>query len=75
MSKILNSEELHEIETRVERVERLTTQSLESIKTIINSFSNEEIVQSFYASGKYGVKEQEKLQQILDSITKYTDLT
>ena len=40
-------------------------------KTVIDSFSNEAIVNSFYKSGKFGNKEKVRMEEIYAAITKY----
>lgn len=43
----------------------------DSLKEIINSFENNEIVQSLYASGRFGEQEKEKIMAIQKGVEKY----
>lgn len=46
----------------------------DDLKIVINSFNNEQIVNSFYASGNYGSDVKTKLETILNAIIKYRDV-
>ena len=74
MTKILSESELERISDYVNGVESVTNRTLSQIEVVLKSFNNEEIVNSFYASGKFGIKEKERLEQVSKAIKRYQDV-
>ena len=69
--KILSNNELAEISQQVNNYGNEVTQYIESIKTIIKNLNNEEIANVFYASGKFGDAQKEKLDKLRVALEKY----
>lgn len=68
---ILNENLIDEIEDRVEKISEEIAKEKENITNIINLFDNEPVVQSFYESGKFGIDNRNKLQDIKNTIEQY----
>ena len=71
MAKILSAEDISTMLDTVNSISECTENAASACETVVNSFTNEAIVQSFYASGAYGEKEQTSIEQILSAVKKY----
>ncbi len=71
MSKILSEQEIESMQESVKALSSSVEASKQACETVIKSFTNEAIVESFYASGKYGKEEQEEIEKILNAVNKY----
>ncbi len=71
MAKILSEQEIESMQSSVKSLASSVEDSKKACETVINSFTNEAIVESFYASGKYGKKEKEEIEKILNAVNKY----
>ena len=74
MSKILSREELEDIRSSVDALANGLNDTVDDLNVTINSFNNEQIVNSFYASGNYGTGVKEKLERIKNAVIKYRDV-
>ncbi len=72
--KILSIEELEAIRNSLKVIRDSSDNYLLSIQTVINSFDNQDVVQSFYSSGKFGQAQKERLQEIYKAVQDYTDV-
>ena len=72
--KILSVEELNGLSNHLNRLVGYIDQTTTDMRTVINSFNNESIVNSFYASGNYGSDVETKLTGILSALEKYTNV-
>ena len=70
---IINENAIEELESSVEKISKSITEEKENITKIINLFDNEPVVQSFYQSGKFGIENRNKLQDIKNSIEQYEE--
>ncbi len=72
--KILNDEDLEVMTRQLNIISRAIEGYYNNTTTVINSFNNEAIVQSFYSSGKFGQEKQNQLKNITEAVKKYWDL-
>ena len=71
--KILNDEDLEVMTRQLNIISRAIEGYYNNTTTVINSFNNEAIVQSFYSSGKFGQEKQNQLKNITEAVKKYWD--
>ena len=71
MDKILSHEEAQEIRGQVNSFSTAVYNTTNAATKVINAFSNEAVVDSFFASGKYGKNEKETMENILKAINNY----
>ena len=74
MSKILSHDELTSMRQNLVALEENIDEALNDCKTVLDAFSNEEIVNSFFRSGKYGASEKEKVEKVLNAITQFNNV-
>ena len=73
MAKILNISDYQSVEENIKQMNARLEEFKTDITEAINVFENNQIVQEFYASGKYGTGIKERLEQIKLSVSKYVD--
>ncbi len=74
MDKILKERDIDDLEKHVNSFKLDVDNALEACTTVIKSFSNMAVVESFFASGKYGQSEKEEMEKIYNAIQKYSDV-
>ncbi len=72
--KILSYDDLSEMRQKTTYIAEKIDESLQDCKVVIDAFSNEEVVNSFFKSGKYGAKEKEKVERVLKAIQDFSSV-
>ena len=68
---IMSIQDINEIRDFVAAFNKEVKSYVDDLTTVINSFSNEEIVESFFKSGNFGEVTKTKIEKIRDSAKKY----
>ena len=70
-TKILSKYDITRIYEHINGIGRNVKAYTDDLTVLINSFSNKEIVESFYASGNYGQETKAELEKYLRTIERY----
>lgn len=73
MTKILSTVECEKILENISLFERSVREYSNNINKSIKTFNNNEIVQSFYASGNLGREMEEEIKKLETALTRYFD--
>lgn len=73
-SRILSTNEVENMSKNLQTISEAVNNYISNAQKVINSFNEQGIVQSFYASGKFGTKEKEKLTKIANALQKYWEV-
>ncbi len=73
MDRIISREEAAEIRSNVAAFQTAVYNTTNAAVKVIESFSNEKVVDSFFASGNYGQKEKELMEKILKGVNEYNE--
>ena len=71
MGKILSVSDCQDVLDEINKVSALYSEQCQSMEEAIDLFNNNPIVQSFYASGKYGESSKELINKTYDVLKKY----
>ena len=71
MSRILSVSDYEEIKEYLTEINNHMVEFQNDIDNAINVFETNEVVQEFYASGKYGTGIKERLQKVKDVVAEY----
>ena len=72
--KILSADDIAYIKRELGDFNETISYCIGCIETITNSFDNEVVVESFYASGKFGKEKQEQVMKLRDALIKYRNV-
>ncbi len=69
--RILSSSELEEMKRNLNILSNAVENYITKTQQVIKTFNDQNIVQSFYSSGKFGNKQRQKLEKISNALKKY----
>ncbi len=72
-TRILTNNELSAMKSDVQTMRKYIQQETSDLKYVITAFNDEEIINSFYASGNFGAQEEAELERILKAFTQYNN--